>query len=119
MNKGSSSVEDPKAVFDPVLRDISLKTGEAQAAPPPPAPAPVSAAKMAIARPDAAPKKLDTILRVAVHATILLSVLAFVVYYCVWSPVRGELMTKRESATVTVVALPLTAVRAPYVSGVF
>src|SRR5437762_10301744 len=110
MNKGSSSVEEHKGAFDPVLRDIS-------AAPPPPAP--ITAAKMAIARPDAAPKKLDTGLRVAVHATILLSVLAFVVYYCVWSPVRGELMTKRESATVTVVALPLTAVRAPYVSGVF
>src|SRR5881396_3696360 len=103
MNKGSSSLEDPKAAFDPVLRDISTKAGGAGETPP----APLTAAKMAIARPDAAPKKLDTVLRVAVHATILLSVLAFVVYYCVWSPVRGQMMTQRESAIATVVAYPL------------
>src|SRR5258706_8155269 len=112
MNKGSSSVEDAKAAFVPVLRDISAKAGTGDAPPSPPSPT-MTAAKMAIARPDAVPKRLDTILRVAVHATILISVLAFVVYYCVWSPVRGELMTKREAATATVVAYPLTSVRAP------
>ena len=84
-----------------------------------PAPTPPTPVKLAASRPDAAPRKLDTALRVAVHATILLLVVAFVVYYCVWSPVRGQMMTQREAAIATVVAYPLYAVRTPDVSGVF
>jgi multidrug resistance efflux pump len=85
-----------------------------------PAEPPAALAKLLAAeRPDAAPKPIHTRLRIAAHLLILLSVVCFVIYYCVWMPVRGVFATSYESATVTSVAYPLTEVRAPQVSGVF
>jgi multidrug resistance efflux pump len=103
----------------PAARGMTSRTPFEEMLKAEPAPTPPPPVKLAASRPDAAPRKLDTALRVAVHAIILMSVLAFVVYYCVWSPVRGQLLTQRESAIATVVAYPLYAVRTPDVSGVF
>jgi multidrug resistance efflux pump len=84
----------------------------------PPLPAP-PAKPLAAERPDAAPKPVHTQLRIAAHLLILVAVVCFVIYYCVWMPVRGVFAASYESATVTSVAYPLTEVRAPQVTGVF
>jgi hypothetical protein len=75
--------------------------------------------QLAAAKPDAAPKKAHHVLRAFAHAVILLSVVTFVFYYCVYLPLIGA--TKPyQLARVTTVANPLTDVRSPPgVTGVF
>jgi hypothetical protein len=70
-------------------------------------------------QPDARPRRLDTAVRASAHAVVLASVVGFVLFYCVWSPLRGRWTAAFESATVMTVADPLTEVRAPDVTGVF
>jgi multidrug efflux pump subunit AcrA (membrane-fusion protein) len=50
---------------------------------------------------------------------VLLSVVAFVVFYCVWVPVRAHVAAGTRGASVMLVASPLLEVRAPQVTGVF
>jgi hypothetical protein len=85
----------------------------------PSSPMPAAAKPLAAETPDAAARPVETRLRIAAHLTILAAVVCFVIYYCVWMPVRGAFATSYESATVISVAYPLTDVRAPQVSGVF
>ena len=79
------------------------------------APAPVPAPAV----PDAAPRRGENAFRATAHAVVLLSVVGFVVAYCVVIPVRGQMIGRRDAATVMVVADPLLAVRGPDVSGLF
>jgi hypothetical protein len=70
-------------------------------------------------RPDAAPRRLDNLVRMAAHGLILLCVVVFVGYYCVWAPISRRMTEAFASATVMSVANPVTDVRAPDVTGVF
>jgi hypothetical protein len=40
--------------------------------------------------PDAAPQRADTILRMIIHALVLVAIIAFLTYYCLWLPLRGK-----------------------------
>lgn len=75
--------------------------------------------KLAAKRPDASPRKSDTMLRVAVHALLLACIIVFVVYYCVYTPLYGQFAGAKERAHVESVAPSLNEIRAPEVSGVF
>jgi hypothetical protein len=77
------------------------------------------AAPLAAERPDAAPGRLDQVLRAAAHAVVLLAVVAFVVGYCLVMPLRARLTAGRDCATVTLVAGALADVRGPDTGGVF
>ena len=74
---------------------------------------------LAAERPDAAPRRWDTLLRAAAHAVVLTSVVGFVLVYCVWSPLSSRLRGASESAIVAIVADAPAEVRAPEIIGVF
>lgn len=76
-------------------------------------------ADLAAERPDAAPRRVDHVLRAAAHAAVLLATVAFVLVYCVWMPARAQFAPRFELASVIVIANPLLELRAPDVTGVF
>jgi hypothetical protein len=101
---------------------VQLRARVAEHLAPPPPPTlrdPPRAVPVVVAAPDAAPARPDHVLRAVGHAVILLSVVGFIVAYCVVIPVRRQMAGRRESATVMIVADPLLAVRGPDVTGLF
>lgn len=78
-----------------------------------------AAATSAALRPDAAPSRSQTALRVAVHALVLGAVVAFLAYYCLWMPLWGRTAAAFKLAHVRSVAPGLLEIRSPEVSGVF
>jgi hypothetical protein len=101
---------------------VQLRARAAEHVAPPPPPTlrePPRAVAVVTAPADAAPARLDHVLRAVAHAVVLVSVVGFVVAYCVVMPIRRQIAGRRESATVMLVADPLLAVRSPDVTGVF
>jgi hypothetical protein len=79
----------------------------------------VAVAALPAAAPDAPQRGADQMVRAVAHAVVLLSVLGFVVAYCVVIPLRRQISGRRDAATVKIVADPLLSVRAPGVAGLF
>jgi hypothetical protein len=69
--------------------------------------------------PDAAPRRLDHVVRAVAHAVVLAAVVGFVVVYCVVMPLHAQFAGRLDRASVILVANPLLEVRAPDIEGVF
>ena len=69
--------------------------------------------------PDAAPRRLDHVVRAVAHAVVLAAVVGFVIAYCVVMPLRAQFAGRLDRASVILVANPLVEVRSPDVEGVF
>ena len=73
---------------------------------------------LAAEAPDAAPRRLDHVVRAAAHAVVLAAVVGFVLVYCVVLPIRSQVAGNVARATVLLVGNPLLEVRAPETDGV-
>ena len=73
---------------------------------------------LAAEAPDAAPRRLDQVVRAAAHAVVLAAVVGFVLVYCVVLPIRSQVAGNVARATVLLVGNPLLDVRAPNIEGV-
>ena len=51
-------------------------------------PALVERMPLAAEQPDASPSRADNLVRAAIHVFVLIGVLAFFLYYCLWTPLR-------------------------------
>jgi hypothetical protein len=81
--------------------------------------APIAPPPLAAERPDAAPRNLHSVVRASAHALILLSVVSFVVYYCVIAPAWARFSVAFGNATARLVAVGWMPVLTPDVQGVF
>ena len=79
----------------------------------------LAADDLAAGRPDAVPGRWDNFARAAGHAAILLSVVAFILVYCVWAPLRDRIAARASRASVMIVGSSLCEVRAPAAAGIF